>query len=630
MNLDYKAIGLKAGLEVHHQLGTDHKLFCRCPVKITQQPHDVEVLRHMRPTLSELGEYDGTALMEFKTKKEVIYQIFQDLDCTYEMDDTPPFLINKQAVKYAIEIALMFNLNLVDELHVSRKQYLDGSIPTGFQRTAIIGVDGFYPMMGKKIGIMHLGLEEDSCREVSDVGHRITFKGDRLGIPLVEVVTAPCFETPEEIGLGAAHIRRILICSQRIRRGAGSGRQDVNVSITGGTRIEIKGVPKISSISGLVKNEAMRQFTLLQIRDELRIRGISSRTFKPSRMDITRLMRRSDNPLIQKSINEGGRIEAIRLTGFGGLLLRKTQENAIFAEEFSGRVRVIACLDDDPNILFPESVHAAGINDGIWRRVRNRLKATHHDDILIVWGNRVDVETAVSEIYIRAEEATVGVPSETRQARKDLTNDFERILPGPDRMYPDTDHPPVTLSSPFVETIRTNLPERPWDKEERYSKMNIPPSIAQDLAIASISPVFDSIAGSIPEAASEAARTMTQTVRYLSRKGHPVQNFTERHWLELFQGLQAGYYYREALPFILQIWFHNPEQKLGAILRKVGIQKITEDDLNKEIAAVLKTKPPRPFLNPEAKWRWVMGKIMRSRRGSIAGSKVSECVRKKL
>ena len=187
---DYEALGYMSGLEVHQQLRTTSKLFCRCPAGRRVTRVDAEVLRHMRPTLSELGEYDGTALMEFKTKKEIVYLLERGTVCTYEMDDTPPFEMDGEAVRIAIELAELCNLNLVSELHVMRKQYLDGSIPTGFQRTAMVGLTGTIPFRVPELGvdrdlsIRQLSLEEDSCREVSDVGHRITFRTDRLGMPL--------------------------------------------------------------------------------------------------------------------------------------------------------------------------------------------------------------------------------------------------------------------------------------------------------------------------------------------------------------------------------------------------------------------------------------------------------------
>ena len=239
---DYAAIGLKSGIEVHQQVRTERKLFCRCPAGRYSDAYDTEILRHMRPTLSELGEYDGTALMEKKTRKNILYRIHPDTVCTYEFDDTPPFLIDETAIDIAIELALLLRLNRVNELHIARKQYLDGSIPTGFQRTTILGVDGWIPYGDRRIGIRQLGLEEDACREVSDIGHDRIYLTDRLGMPLIEVVTEPQMVTPQEVAEVGQIVRMLCRSTRKVRTGYGAARQDVNVSVTGGTRVEIKGV----------------------------------------------------------------------------------------------------------------------------------------------------------------------------------------------------------------------------------------------------------------------------------------------------------------------------------------------------------------------------------------------------
>ena len=271
---DYRAVGFKSGLEIHQQLLTDKKLFCRCPAGIYSKNYDAEILRHMRPTLSEMGVYDGTALMEFKTKKEIIYRINRNTVCTYEMDDTPPFLINEDALDIALGIGMLYNCNSVDELHIARKQYLDGSIPTGFQRTAIYAVDGWIPYKYKKVKIVQMSIEEDSCREVLDVGHDRYYLTDRLGMPLIETVTEPAMLTPNEVAEVAHLCSNLVRSTHNVRRGIGSARQDVNVSVTGGTRVEIKGVPRIPMIPLLTYNEAMRQWNLLRLRQELGRRNI--------------------------------------------------------------------------------------------------------------------------------------------------------------------------------------------------------------------------------------------------------------------------------------------------------------------------------------------------------------------
>jgi glutamyl-tRNA(Gln) amidotransferase subunit E len=227
---DYAELGFLSGLEVHQQLLTRSKLFCRCPAGRRVTRVDAEVLRHMRPTLSELGEYDGTALMEFKTRKEIVYLLERGTVCTYEMDDTPPFEVDDEAVRIALELALLCDLRLVSELHVMRKQYLDGSIPTGFQRTAMVGLAGAIPFRVPELGvdrllrIRQLSLEEDSCREVSDVGHRITFRTDRLGMPLTEVVTEPELLQPLEVQAAGRLIAELARATGKVRRGPRAGR----------------------------------------------------------------------------------------------------------------------------------------------------------------------------------------------------------------------------------------------------------------------------------------------------------------------------------------------------------------------------------------------------------------------
>lgn len=489
----YGALGFKSGLEIHQQLDTPKKLFCHCPVRYRNDPPDAVILRHMRPTLSEMGTYDGTALMEFKTHKQVIYHLYRDNVCTYEMDDTPPFPINQQAVDYAIEIALMLNCKLVDEIHITRKQYLDGSIPTGFQRTAIIGVDGWVPYRGRKIGIQQLAIEEDACREVSDRGHEVVFRTDRLSTPLVEIVTLPEMYTPNEIAEVDELLGRLLRASGRVRRGIGAARQDVNVSITGSDRVEIKGVPRTPDIRALTHYEAFRHRALLELKSELASRGIRPDTFRATSKNVTQLLSSSKHDRIRALRDAGHTLQAIVLHGWGPLVRFKTQPGMTFAHELGGRVRVIACVDEMPNLMVLD-----GVGDGLKvedeTRVRRFVGADPDDAVVLAWGHGDDARTAVEEVIARAREATLGVPQETRQHLPDgCRTDFERILPGPDRMYPDTDSPPVPISRERAAAIGALRALRPWEREESYLGKGIPVALARRLAIHPHARVVDRI-----------------------------------------------------------------------------------------------------------------------------------------
>lgn len=464
--LDYEALGLKCGLEIHYQLDTRKKLFCRCPVGLRNDPADAVIIRHMRPTLSELGEYDGTALMEFKTKKEVHYELHYDTVCTYEMDDTPPFPVNEEALAIAIELAMMLNCQIADEIHVSRKQYLDGSIPTGFQRTIAVGVNGWIPFRDRRIGIMQVCLEEDACREISDRGHTIVFRTDRLSTPLVEVITHADMHTPEEAMEVDRELGRILRLSRKVRRGIGTVRQDVNVSISGGTRVEVKGVPKTKFIKDLVHYEAVRQHALLVLREELKLRGINIDTYSAEQADCREIFGPTQYQPIRKALDNGGTVAAIKLTGFAGLLNTRLSPRRTFADDLKGRVRVIACLDEPPVML-----HSDSPNDPIsqeWVLVKKKLQAKYTDSVVLVWGKAEDVRTALAEISIRAREATQGIPNETRQVMKTMDTDFERILPGPDRMYPDTDSPPIPVAENLLQEIERRRAVTPAQWREKY------------------------------------------------------------------------------------------------------------------------------------------------------------------
>ena len=533
--VDFRALGFKCGLEIHHQIKTEKKLFCRCPAGKYSEEYQSEVLRHMRPTLSELGEYDGCALMEFKTKKEIIYRLNKESVCTYELDDNPPFPINCQALEIAIEIALLLNCKIVSEIHISRKQYLDGSIPAGFQRTTIVGVEGWIPYKGRKIGIKQLALEEDACREVSDIRHRITFLTDRLSMPLIEVVTAADMLDPVEAAEVGGIIGTLLRITRKVNRGVGAVRQDVNVSINGGERVEIKGVPKLGYIPRLTGFEATRQKALLELRDEMHRRGFRSEGDITAEIkDVSDIVGEIEHPPLKKRLSEFKTVKAVCLRGLGGIFSYQLNPGWNLAHEVSGRLRVIACLDKMPNIAHTDTNDEFALSKSNIIKVLRWFKCNPIDTVVLVWGTAEDVETGVNEVLIRVREILQGVINETRQRRPDGTTDFERILPGPNRMYPDTDSPPTCITDEMIERIRANLPETPWVKQERFMKLGLSADIAWQLLHSPYLEVFESAVERFPKQAGLFVQLVLQyIVSFCRRNGFKLDGEEIRQYLNI-------------------------------------------------------------------------------------------------
>ena len=615
---DYRTVGFKSGLEIHQQLLTSKKLFCRCPAGMYSDQYNAEILRHMRPTLSELGEYDGTALMEFKTRKEIIYRISRETVCTYEMDDTPPFEINDEALDIAFGLGMLYGSSMVDEVHIARKQYLDGSIPTGFQRTAIVCLDGRVPFRDRFIQVIQLSIEEDSCREVSDIGHRRTYLTDRLGMPLVETVTGPDMKTPKEVAEVAEILRRLARSTGKVRTGIGAARQDVNVSVTGGTRIEIKGVPRIPLIPLLTYNEAMRQWNLLRLRDELNRRGVTKETFATVTTDVTRLLKKTRFQPITSAILAGMKVLCVSLKGFKGLLRWETQTDTYFSREISDRVRVISCLTTLPNIIHSDSPSET-IASSEWNTLKKAVNASEEDTIVLVWGDEQDAKSGAAEIIIRAKEATIGIPSETRQALRDGTNGFERILPGADRMYPDTDLPPKKITPERIAKIRESLPVPIWEREAKYRSIGVPNEHIEKLAMSPFAKMFEKAIDELKIDLRFASRVLIEFPARLKKEHLPIKQITPEIFNSLFTLLSEGKIVKSCLYFILR------ESLVSGKPVEEIVQPLSKPEEIKEV--VIRSIEKLKTLNirkPERTNTILMGMIMDQLRFRASGSEVEK------
>ncbi len=614
----YDAIGFMSGLEVHQQLKTKEKLFCHCPAGVyNDNDHfDAEVVRHMRPTLSELGEYDGTALMEFKTKKNIIYRLKNETTCTYEVDDTPPFHLNMEALDGAIQISLLSKLNIVGEVHITRKQYLDGSIPTGFQRTAIIGVEGEIPLKNKKVRLIQLSLEEDSCREVSDIGHVRIYKTDRLGMPLIETVTYPDMKNPDEVMEACNYIRFLNRSTGLVRTGIGAGREDVNVSCKGGTRIEIKGVAHTKWIPELTHNECFRQWALLKVKEL-----INSRVAQPNNWKIAHNIIDFHSfsftyaPIIE-AFDKNYKIVAVNLPEFKGILSHFTQPGKMFANEISERLKVIACIEV-PNIVHTEDFES-DISENDWEKTQKLLKANDNDAQLIFWGPEDDVKTALETIEERCLMAFNGIPNETRKSFENGTTIFERVLPGADRMYPDTDSKPIPLESEHIETLRSKNPNEVIERFNQLKNWNIPEDTYTYIFKRNFYPLIEKIITELGHNPRFVGTFFGHKVKFIEGHYVPSHDFLFSRIYELFKYVKENNIHIALLKQMLPVVFQHPKMDFESVLVNLKFKKLTKDEITSKIS-FLKQKFDTIKMSekPEAKVNWVMGELRKIATGNI-------------
>lgn len=614
---DYDRLGFMSGLEVHQQLKTAKKLFCNCPSGIYQKSddYDAEVIRHMRPTLSELGEYDGTALMEFKTRKNIVYRINNETACTYEVDDTPPFHINREALDIALRISILSKFNIVGEVHITRKQYLDGSIPTGFQRTAILGVEGEIQLQSKKVRLIQLSIEEDSCREISDVGHKRVYKTDRLGMPLIETVTYPEFVNPDEVKEGADYIRFLNRSTGQVETGQGATRADTNVSCRGGSRVEIKGVPSTKWMPDLTHNEVFRQWALLRIK-ELLNKKLSASTWKTNSIEIdTSKIRFSYEPLHQ-ALEKKQQIMAVNLPGFKGILSHFTQPGKMFANEISDRLKVIACLEK-PNMVHSEMFDNV-ITSEKFATIKELLKAGENDAQIILWGDAEDMPTALETIEERCKMAFEGVPLETRKSFSDGTTVFERVLPGADRMYPDTDSAPIPLTNEEIDELSKDLPLDIIKRYEQLRAWNAPLDTYEYLLKKNLMPLLERIIDELDVNPRWIITLFAHKLKHIENKLGRSEEFKYSMVLAMLRYLRAQKIDFSIVPKMLWEVYKHPKMDFESVLTSIKFRNVAPEEIESKIP-FLKEKFEKTGIsdNEGAAHRWIMGELSKISTGNM-------------
>ncbi|MEM4280253.1 MAG: Glu-tRNA(Gln) amidotransferase subunit GatE [Archaeoglobaceae archaeon] len=597
----FEDVGLKVGIEIHQQLDTREKLFCRCP---TEQGKEVlEIRRYLRLKRSEIGEEDRAAREEVERERSFVYK-FHDTTCLVEADEEPPREMNKEALRIAIQVAKMLNMTILDEVHVMRKIVIDGSNTTGFQRTALVAVDGELEVNGEKIGIATLCLEEEACRKIEEGEGYVVYSLDRLGIPLIEIGTRAEIKSPIMAKEVAKKLGMILRSTGKVKRGIGTIRQDVNISIRGGARVEIKGVQELDLIEKVVEYEILRQKNLLKIRNELISRDakVIDEIF-----DVSKLFESTNCKILR-----GKKVKAILLCGFAGLVGKEIQPGRRLGSEFADIARNFGL----GGVFHTDELPAYGITAEEVKRLRETLGAKESDAIVLVAGKEERVEKALSRIIQRAKQCLFGVPEETRKANEDGTTSYLRPLPGAARMYPETDIPPV-LTADYVSV---EIPELIEERAKRYAKL-LPFDLAYEIADSKLYRLFEEFSASIP--ATVVARVLHVIPTELRRQKFNVDVLDEKHFRIVLELIRSGKIAKEGAENAIKLLIENPNAEENEIVAKLG----SKQDLDSFIEKLVESKKDLVFEKGENAFRPLMGLAMAEFRGKVDGKIVAEKLR---
>jgi glutamyl-tRNA(Gln) amidotransferase subunit E len=628
MSSKYSKIGLKAGLEIHQQLDTKKKLFCSCEPNLFKDDPEFKFLRRLRPTQSEMGQVDSAALFEFQKETKILYEANSDTACLVEMDEEPPHDLNREAVEITVLASLMMNMKPVDEVHVMRKTVIDGSNTTGFQRTCVVALNGEIDIKGKMVSIQQVSLEEDAARKMGKDGQLLRYRIDRLGIPLIEVTTAPVIFSPEEAQETAAAIGKILRATRRVRRGLGTIRQDVNVSIRDGALIEIKGVQELELISQVIENEVQRQLSLLQIRDELKKRGVKEADITEDFVDVTKVFKNTKCKVIAKAIKKDNPVLAVKLHGFAGLLKKELATGMRLGSELAGMARFWGRVD---GIFHTDEMLAYGVTEEELTQIVRLLKKELQDAVVFVADTPENAADALKAVVKRARIALRGVPEETRAANPDGTTTYMRPRPGAARMYPETDVPPIQLTKEYLDELASRLPELPEQLMKRLmTEYKLNRKLAKQILDSEYLELFECLAGEKKVSETVIAVAFTETLKALERDGINVQSLSDEHFREMFRLIGSGKTVKESIPEILTWLTDNEDATVKEALESLGLSMMSRRELEKLVDDVIDKNSEFIELRGKGAFGSLMGIIMKKVRGRVKAQLVNEILKSKL
>lgn len=602
--MDYKALGLKCGIEIHQQL-EGKKLFCQCPTTLRDDTPDFTIHRKIRASAGESGTVDVAAAQEHARSRTFIYEGYNDTTCLVETDSEPPHELNQDALYTTLQFSQLVQAETTSIVQFMRKTVVDGSNTSGFQRTALIATNGNINTSQGNVKIDNINLEEDAAKIVSESTDEKTYRLDRLGIPLIEIGTAPDITSPEQCQETAKKIGMLLRSLPGVKRGLGTIRQDINVSIAGGSRIEIKGAQDLKQLPLLVELEATRQRELLKIKQELA--GVKLNPLEI--VDVSAIFKDSASKIIVSTLKNHGKILGMKLNGFSGFLGRELQPGLRLGTECSQRAKIQAGVG---GIFHSDELPAYGITEHEVKRIRSHLKCGTKDAFILVADSESKSRKALDAVYARAQEVLRGVPAEVRKANADGTTSYLRPMPGMARMYPETDIP---LIFPDVSTI--SIPEILEEKIQRYQhQFSLSADLATFVAKSDKTPLFEELTVKYPSIKPAfIAETLTSTLLDIQRQYKlDPDNLTDGQFRQVFQYLAEEKIHKDIMLDVL----------MDLITGKFELKKYTTLGTEK-IHATLKRIIAD---NPNAPFSALMGLAMKQLGGKASGKFISDELKK--
>jgi glutamyl-tRNA(Gln) amidotransferase subunit E len=509
-----------------------------------------------------------------------------------------------------------------------RKTVIDGSNTTGFQRTCVIALNGAIKVGEKTVPIRHVSLEEDAARKTGEEGTLIRYRIDRLGIPLIEVATAPVIKTPKEAGEVALAIGKILRATGKVKRGLGTIRQDLNISIVGGALTEIKGVQELELIPLVVEYEVQRQLNLIKISEELRKAGVSEGDLKNEVFDVTEVFKQTICKVLRKAIDKNQKILAVKLPKFRGFLKWELMPSIRLGTEMADRAKFWGRVG---GIFHTDELPAYGITAQEVEALRKAVQAQEHDAVVFVADAPENAMDALKAVLERAREALKGVPEETRAANPDGTTRYMRPRPGAARMYPETDIPPIRLTEEYLTRVKACLPELPEQKLQRLMRdYGLNQKLAKQIMDSEYIELFETVAGESKVSPTTIAVFLTETIKALKRDGVPVEKISENQIREIFKSLSLSEITKEALPEIVAWLAKNEGKSLREAVESLGLKTLSIEELEKIIDKVIDSNKDLIEKNKVKAFGALMGIVMKEVRGKADAELVSSLIKKKL